>query len=99
MIKRATSGYIRRNDWQSQKRFGVECSIITDHIILISFFISHLQQQGCTMFNEKIASIGDADDVLKAVIVTQNDIIFDLDINMAAAIQLPPWTIMGSRGP
>jgi len=46
----------------------------------------------------KIATLGDADDVVKANIVTSNGIILDIDINMAAAYPLPQWIIMGKRG-
>ncbi len=99
MIKRATSGYIRRNDWQSQKRFGGGMlNNYGSHYIDQLLYLTSSTAKDVLCLMRKIASIGDADDVLKAVIVTQNDIIFDLDINMAAAIQLPPWTIMGSRG-
>jgi hypothetical protein len=42
--------------------------------------------------------MGDAEDVVKLVIRTESGITLDLDINMAAAIPLPPFQIFGERG-
>lgn len=99
MIKMARSLYVRRNDWQSQKKYGGGMlnnygAHSVDQLLYLTS--SKARKISCSM--RKIASLGDADDVVKAVIETENDVILDLDINMAAAIQLSRWSIMGSRG-
>ncbi len=45
-----------------------------------------------------IASLGDAEDVVKAVIETESGMVLDIDISLAAAQPLVPWQILGSRG-
>jgi len=99
MIKMARSLYIRRNDWQSLKKYGggMLNNYGAHHIDQLLYLTSSKARKiSCLM--RRIASLGDADDVVKAVMETENGVILDLDINMAAAIQLSPWTIMGSRG-
>ncbi|HHV97864.1 MAG TPA: Gfo/Idh/MocA family oxidoreductase [Clostridiaceae bacterium] len=99
MIKMARSSYIRRNDWQSLKKYGggMLNNYGAHHIDQLLYLASSKAKKiSCSM--RRIASLGDADDVVKAVIETENGIILDLDINMASAIPLSPWTIMGSRG-
>lgn len=99
MLKRAIARYVRRNDWQSQKRFGGGMlNNYGPHYIdqMLYLTSSKAKYISCSMM--KIASLGDADDVVKATIETENDIILDIDINMACAVQLPPLVIMGSRG-
>ena len=45
-----------------------------------------------------MASLGDAEDVVKAVIETESGVILDLDIHMASAHPFPPWQVLGKRG-
>jgi predicted dehydrogenase len=45
-----------------------------------------------------VASLGDAEDVVKAVIETEGGVILDVDIHMAAAHPFPPWQVLGQRG-
>ena len=46
----------------------------------------------------RIASLGDADDVVHALITTTAGVLLDLDINQAVALPLPEWRICGERG-
>lgn len=99
MVKRAISAYQRRNDWQSQKKFGG--GMLNNHGAhyidqLLYLTSSTAKSVSCSL--RKIAALGDADDVVKALIETQNSIILDLDINMAAALPLPMFILMGSCG-
>ncbi|NMB98207.1 MAG: hypothetical protein GYA02_16640 [Clostridiaceae bacterium] len=99
MIKVTRTSYVRRNDWQSLKKYGggMLNNYGAHHVDQLLYLASSKARKiSCSM--RKIASLGDADDVVKAVIETENNVILDLDINMAAAIQLSPWSIMGSRG-
>ena len=45
-----------------------------------------------------IASVGDADDVVKVVMETTSGILLDIDINMAAALPSTPLMIYGQYG-
>lgn len=99
MIKRAESGYDRRNDWQALKKYGGGMlNNYGAHYLdaLLSLAGSQAVRISCSL--RKIASLGDADDVVKALIETANGIILDMDINMAAAFRLPKWMILGDKG-
>ena len=45
-----------------------------------------------------VATLGDADDVVKIFMETESGVVLDLDINMAVAYPLPPWCICGTHG-
>ena len=99
MIKRATSNYERRNDWQAFRRNGGGMlNNYGAHYIDQAMDIagSNAVKISCSLRVE--ASLGDAEDVVKAVIETQNGILIDIDINQAAAIMLPEWYIFGKYG-
>lgn len=99
MIKYARSDYERRNDWQSLKQFaGGMLNNYGAHQIdlLLSLAASKACNITCRML--KIVSMGDADDVVKAVIETENGTIIDMDINMATAFEFPKWFVLGSLG-
>ncbi|HZG75111.1 MAG TPA: Gfo/Idh/MocA family oxidoreductase [Paenibacillus sp.] len=99
MIKRGWSNYVRRNDWQSLKQYGGGMlNNYGTHFIdqTLSLAGSAARTIACSL--KKIASLGDADDVVKLTIETENDITLDIDINMAAALPLPPWTLLGRYG-
>lgn len=99
MIKHARSEYERRNDWQSLKQYGGGMlNNYGAHLIdqLLELAGSRAGRISCSM--RKIVSMGDADDVVKAIIETENGIILDMDINMATAYELPKWYVLGSRG-
>ena len=99
MMKRGRSGFIRRNDWQAfTQHGGGMLNNYGAHYIdqLLTLTGSPARRVTCTM--RIIASLGDADDVVKAVIETESGTILDVDINMAAAQPLQPWHILGTYG-
>jgi scyllo-inositol 2-dehydrogenase (NADP+) len=99
MIKHARSAYARRNDWQALKKYGG--GMVNNygaHAIDALLYITNSTAEKINCNLRRIATLGDAEDVVKATIVTENGIILDLDINMAAAYPLPQWIIMGKRG-
>ena len=99
MIKCALTGYSRRNDWQALQRYGGGMlNNYGAHQIdkLLSLSGSRARRVSCTL--RVVASLGDADDVVKVVIETENGTILDLDINMASAHPMPPWHILGKQG-
>jgi hypothetical protein len=57
---------------------------------------SYAEKISACMF--KIASLGDADDVVKILMSTRGGIALDIEINMAAALHIPEIVIYGGRG-
>lgn len=99
MMKRACSQYERRNDWQAFKEHGGGMlNNFGAHFIdqLLYLAGAGVKRINCSL--RTIASLGDADDVVKAVIETENGPILDLDINMAAGQEFRPWQILGKYG-
>ena len=99
MIKRNRTAYVRRNDWQAMKKYGG--GMVNNygaHLIdqLLCLAASPVKRITCSL--QRIASLGDADDVVKALLETESGIILDLDINMAAAEGLAQWVVLGSHG-
>jgi len=99
MIKRSVTNYNRRNDWQAFKENGGGMlNNYGAHYIdqLLYLTQSRCKQVFCKLYN--IVSAGDAEDVVKTVITTDNNILLDIDINMACAQNTQPWLICGTRG-
>ena len=99
MMKRASSRYARRNDWQAFKKHGGGMlnnsgSHFVDQMLYLAG--SRAKKIGCSL--RSIASLGDADDVVKAVIETENGAIVDIEINTATPHSMPSWHIMGEYG-
>ena len=51
-----------------------------------------------TCATDRIASLGDADDVVKMLLCSESGILLDLDINQASALQPYRWCIYGKYG-
>ena len=99
MIKRTRTAYVRRNDWQAMKKYGG--GMVNNygaHLIdqLLCLAASPVKRLTCSL--QSIASLGDADDVVKALLETESGVILDLDINMAAAESFAQWVVLGSHG-
>lgn len=99
MIKRACSSYVRRNDWQSLKKYGGGMlNNYGAHFIDQMLYLCGSKVKSISSNIRTIASLGDADDVVKILMETENKVILDLDINMAAALPLPDWIVLGKYG-
>jgi predicted dehydrogenase len=99
MIKRFVADFTRRNDWQAFKaNGGGMLNNYGSHYIDQLFYLvgSSTRQVFCKTY--RIASAGDAEDVVKMTIITENNITLDIDINMACAQPVQPWLICGERG-
>ena len=100
MIKRATSDYRRRNDWQAFKKhgggmlsnYGVH---FLDQLMFLTDF-SPIRKLNCALRN--IVSLGDADDTVRGFFENADGVILDFDINMATAFPLRQWQIFGKYG-
>ena len=99
MLKRAVSGYARRNDWQSlQKYGGGMLNNYGAHFIDQALYLLNGKAQRVSCHMLRAASLGDADDVVKLLIGTDNQITVDIDINMATAHPITPWMLCGKYG-
>ena len=99
MIKRSCSNFVRRNDWQALKKNGGGMlnnygAHFIDQLLLLAG--EPMVRASCEL--RTIASLGDADDVVKVVLTMQGGMILDLEINMAQALPTPVWTVFGTQG-
>ena len=99
MMKQARCGYDARNDWQAFLRNGGGMlNNYGSHYIDQMLYLAESPVASLTCIMDRILSMGDAEDVVKVVIRTENDMTLDLDINMAAAMPLRPFQVFGDRG-
>ena len=99
LIKRAWTRYRIRVDWQAFRKYGGgELNNSGAHFIdqLLYLADSPVKRLNCAL--RKIISKGDAEDVAKIIMETENGIILDLDVNFAAAIPITPFQVFGRYG-
>lgn len=99
MIKRAVSSYERRNDWQTLKKFGGGMlNNYGAHYIDQMMYLTGDSVKSHYCRCHRIATLGDAEDVVKIVLQMQRGITVDIDINCATAYPIPAWMIFGKYG-
>lgn len=100
LIKRVRADFVRRSDWQAQRAHGGG---------LLNNYGSHCLDEILSLLpNEPIervwcatrtvASVGDAEDVVKATLTGASGVLLDFDISQASALAGPPWEVRGSCG-
>jgi len=99
LLKIGVYDYIHRDDWQAFKKYGG--GMINNygaHQIDAALYIteSTVSKISASMFS--IASAGDADDVVKMLLHTKNNVALDIEINMASALNLPGTAVYGKYG-
>lgn len=99
MIKRAMTHFRRRHDWQALSRFGGGMLYnYGAHAVDALLYLSGSTARSVNAHLRTVASLGDAEDVVKMVIETENRIILDIDVNMACPHDQFPWQVFGSKG-
>jgi predicted dehydrogenase len=99
MIKRTMAHYTRRNDWQAFTQYGGGMlNNYGAHAIDGLLYLTGARAADIRCELRRIATRGDADDVVKALIRLDSGVLLDLEINMACAVPVPAWTVLGSRG-
>jgi len=99
MIKSSCSDYKHRNDWQAYKKYGGGMlNNFGAHHIDNTLYLAGSPAKRVSGYLNTIASAGDAEDVAKLLIVTENNICIDIDINIASAITAPDIIIYGQYG-
>jgi len=99
LVRHSVTNFSRRSDWQAFRKHGG--GMLNNYGAHYIDQFLYLNQSGFSTFKcelRAVATLGDAEDVVKAVITAENGVILDLDINMAAAQPMPPWYIAGDRG-
>ncbi|MBE6929712.1 MAG: Gfo/Idh/MocA family oxidoreductase [Ruminococcaceae bacterium] len=98
-IKRANSGYNRRSDWQSLRKYGGGMlNNYGAHYVDQLLFLTGADVTEIKCWRDCVATIGDADDVVKIIMKTDSGMLLDLDINQACALPLTPMVIQGKYG-
>jgi predicted dehydrogenase len=99
-IQRAVYRFTRRNDWQSlRKNGGGMLNNYGAHYVDQMLYLSDgspVTDVNCNLWS--VASLGDADDVVKAWIKNESGQLLDVEINQASALALPGWHICGEYG-
>lgn len=100
LIKHTRTQYTRRNDWQAWRKFGGGMlNNYGAHLIDACLHVAGSPAARITCHLRTIASLGDADDVVKVLIETESGVVLDIDINMASAHpMLPRWHVVGTHG-
>lgn len=100
MIKYECSLFRFRSDWQSLKKFGggMANNYGAHFIDLLLYLSGSKSAKEINCYLRRIASIGDADDVVKLTMLSDNGKLLDLDINMATAVSNKQMIIYGSQG-
>ncbi len=99
MMKRAQSSYVRRHDWQALRKFGG--GMINNygaHFIDQMIYLAQEDVESIYCTSHRIATLGDAEDVVKAVLTMKSGATIDIDINNATAHMIAPWMIFGKYG-
>jgi scyllo-inositol 2-dehydrogenase (NADP+) len=100
LIKHTRTQFTRRNDWQAWREHGGGMlNNYGAHLIDACMHLAGSPVRDVTCHLRTIATLGDADDVVKALLRTESDILLDIDINMASAQPMQPrWHILGHCG-
>ena len=99
MIKLALSSFVWRHDWQAWSKFGG--GMLNNYGAHGLDFMLHIAGEPIKRVAahlRRVASFGDADDVVKTVLETESGVILDMDINMASAAELPSLIVFGTNG-
>lgn len=100
LIRRSRCSYLRRNDWQAFRANGGG---------MLNNYGAHLLDEALALLRDEtirtvfcqtrsVATLGDADDVVKIVLVTSRGLLIDLEISQASAQGVAPWQVFGSLG-
>ena len=99
MFSRYSSNFCRRNDWQALYANGGGMLFnYGAHYIDQMFYLSKDSSERVKCELRRVLSLGDADDVVRALITGKSGILYDLNINMASALPLPALILYGTLG-
>ena len=98
-IKCSDYDYVRRNDWQAFKECGGGMLFnYAPHQLDLALFLAKDKAKRFFCSVRNIATMGDAEDVVRLLIETEKGMILDVDINTASALKASTLTIWGKYG-
>lgn len=99
-MKLFAGAYVRRNDWQAYlKNGGGMLRNYGVHYMDQAMYLAGESLEALACRTAKIASLGDADDVVKILLRgMKSNLLVDIDINQAAGLNPYLWLIYGSHG-
>lgn len=91
--------YVRRNDWQSLSRYGGGV-LLNGGSHMIDQLLQLIGYNVTRVFCDRkvVASLGDAEDVLKIVVVTREGVTGEIDLNQAATVLPSGPQVWGTEG-
>ena len=91
--------YVRRNDWQSLSRYGGGV-LLNGGSHLIDQLLQLIGYDVARVFCDRkvVASLGDAEDVLKIVVLTRKGVTGEIDMNQAATVSGSEAQLWGTEG-
>ena len=98
-IRRGSFRFVRRNDWQSLTKYGGGMlnnygAHGLDQVLALTGY--DVKKLFCNL--RRVASLGDAEDVVKVVFQTRSGVIGDVDINQATVYSPYDIEVYGTRG-
>jgi len=91
--------YARRDDWQAFRALGGGMLFnYGPHYLDLALYLAQDRVKRFFCSVQNIATLGDAEDVVRLMIETEKGMILDVDINNASAIAESPITIWGKYG-
>lgn len=98
-VKYSTCSYNRRADWQAFKKYGggILNNYGAHHIDALLYLTGETVKR-VRCLKSCVITAGDADDMARVLLQTENDVMLDLNINQASALMDLRWMICGSTG-
>lgn len=98
-IYRSCHHFSRRNDWQAWTRNGGGMLLnYGAHYLDQMFYLNGDSAARVSCEWRRILTLGDADDMVRALITGRSGCLYDLDINMASALPMPRLALYGRLG-
>ena len=99
LMTRNCDSFNRRNDWQAvAKNGGGMLFNYGAHFIDQMLFLGKDTCLRTKCETRKVVSSGDADDVVKTLLTGKSGCLYEVNINMASAIEFPPLALYGDKG-
>ena len=98
-IRLRRNNYLRRDDWQTIKKFGGgQLLNWGPHIIQHALHFINYQVKDMWSHLRRVAAAGDAEDFVKILLLGRNGRLIDLEISGGTAIGGPVYFIAGTKG-
>ncbi|MHC4871069.1 MAG: Gfo/Idh/MocA family protein [Planctomycetota bacterium] len=98
-VKRGMFNFTQRNDWQSLKKYGGGMlANYGAHTVDQLLYLTGYDVKKVYCNTRKVASLGDADDVVKILYETRQSVVGEIDINQALTVSPYEMQVYGTNG-